>query len=829
MGGSVMSEHKLNTTLNDRATKPECEHSAPERSTPERSTAEHTAPERSTHQPPHDLVHGNYGRAAKPQEAQYIDPQGHYYKPWVASYPQSVPEFVDTHPFENLVELLDHSVAQYGAQTAFVNMGSELTYAELGALSEAFAAFLQLELGLRPGDKFALMMPNLMQFPVAFFGALKAGLTVTNVNPLYTPRELKNQLDNSDAKAIVVIANYAHHLAEIVADTKIESVIITEVGDELKGYFGLKRIVVNSVVKKRGLVPEIDLSVFKRSFTWMQALKRGKALLSGAEGGTSGSFVRPQVAYDDIALLQYTGGTTGRSKGAMISHGNIIANIAQALGMYRPVLTLGGECILTVIPLYHIFALTVNFILFVHIGGKNLLITDPRDLKSFAKDLERHPEVTALTGVNTLFNLFNSHDDFSKVKWEHLHLVIGGGAAVQSGVEQRFFAKTGFHILEGYGLTECSPLCSVCPFDVDHYTGSIGLIVPSTIARIVDADGNEIHDLEHEGELEIKGPQVMHGYYKNPEQNDIIFDDGYVRTGDIAKWMEGGYIKLIDRLKDMILVSGFNVFPNEIEDVVSRFDRVLECAVIGVPDEKTGEAVKLFVVKKDPTLTAAEIKHYCRAYLTPYKVPHLIQFVDSLPKSSLGKVLRRKLRALEQLQNPMAAAAQRATKAINALQDEVQGAEHLAEQDATMHAAQQEGVRAAQREVHQLDHAQQIVTNADAHDKHAVGSMYTSNLASTAATAFDDEVAKDASPDHAMVAAQKAEDAAEAVPEIKLPPKKSVGALALEQLLSSQAEGLGAATETPNIHRQLAKSQLVRSKDDSRLHLGPKRGREHND
>lgn len=774
-----MSEHHQNTTLlNDQATKLE-----PNRLVPP------LQPD-AAEEPPRDIVHGNYGRAAMASKAQYIDPQGDYYKPWLASYPDVVPEFVDTHPFENLSAMLDQAVAEFGPQPAFVNMGSELTFKDLGAQSEAFAAFLQLELGLKPGDKFALMMPNLMQFPVAFFGALKAGLIVTNVNPLYTPRELKNQLENSDAKAMVVIANYAHHLAEIVADTKIESVILTEVGDGLKGYFGLKRLVVNSVVKKRGLVPEIDVSVFQRCFTWTQALKRGRALLSGVDGS---QFVRPDVAYDDIALLQYTGGTTGRSKGAMISHGNIIANIAQAVGMYGSVLKRGQECILTVIPLYHIFALTVNFLLFIHLGGKNLLITDPRDLKSFSRDLERHPEVTALTGVNTLFNLFITHNDFSKVTWENLHLVIGGGAAVQSGVEKRFFEKTGFHILEGYGLTECSPLCAVCPFDVDHYTGSIGLIVPSTIARIVDADGNEIRDMEHEGELEIKGPQVMHGYYKCPEQNDIIFDEGYVRTGDIAKWMEGGYIKLIDRLKDMILVSGFNVFPNEVEDVVSRFDRVLECAVIGVPDEKTGEAVKLFVVKKDPSLTADEIKHYCRAYLTPYKVPHIIQFVESLPKSSLGKVLRRKLRALEQLQNPAAAAAARTL---------------------------QPGSSAARAP---MANAVQIVKNADAHDTHALGAMYSSNLASTAANAFDDEVCKDCTPDQALAAAQVAHDAAQAVPELNLKKaKKSAGALALEQLLSSKAEGLGAATETPNIHYQHMKSQLVRSKDDSRLHLGPK-------
>lgn len=580
-----------------------------------------------------------YGRASKSEEAQHIDLHGDYFKPWLQSYPPGVPEFVDTHEFENLVELFDNSVKRFGEHVAFVNMGSELTFNQVDELSCNFAAFLQVKLGIQAGEKIAIMMPNIMQFPIAFFGALKAGLTVININPLYTPRELQGQLENSDATSIVVIANYANSLEQIIDETSIKNVILTEVGDAFYDWFGAKRWIVNTVVRLKGMVPPLDKSKFAFCTSFTQALKQGAPLKS--------QFKAPEIKYNDIALLQYTGGTTGKSKGAMLSHGNILANIAQAYGMYGQVLKVGQETILTVIPLYHIFALTVNLVLFTYLGSKNLLITDPRNLKAFAKDLRNHPEITAMTGVNTLFNLFINNEEFTDLKWEHLHLVVGGGAAVQSGVEQRFYEKTGFHILEGYGLTECSPLCSVCPFTVDHYTGSIGLVVPSTIARIVDADGKEIRDLEHEGELEIKGPQVMQGYYKCDKHNDFIFDDGFVRTGDIAKWMEGGYIKLIDRLKDMILVSGFNVFPNEIEDVVSRFGRVLECAVIGIPSDNTGEAVKLFVVKKDPSLSSKEIQQYCRAYLTPYKVPRVIQFVDSLPKSPLGKVLRRKLRDME--------------------------------------------------------------------------------------------------------------------------------------------------------------------------------------
>ena len=719
---------------------------------------------------------GVYGRAPQVEKAQYIDPNGDYYKPWVQSYSQGVPEFVDTHQFENLVELFAQTVKEHGHAPAYVNMGTTLTYNEVNEQVQRFAAFLQGELGLGPGDKIAIMLPNLLQFPIALFGALRAGLTVTNVNPLYTPREIKGQLENSDAVALVVIANFAYHVASIIKETKVQHVIVTQVGDCLGGLFNFKRRLVNAVVRYKGMVPKYDHHAFVHEYSWNWVQRRGKSLLP--------SFAVPHIHYDDIALLQYTGGTTGRSKGAMLSHGNIIANIAQAMGMYHAVLKGEQETILTVIPLYHIFALTVNLMLFTYLGAKNLFITNPRDLKSFSRDLHEHPEITAITGVNTLFNLFLNHKEFQDLKWENLHLVVGGGAAVQSGVEERFYRKTGFHILEGYGLTECSPLCAVCPYDVEGYTGSIGLIVPSTIARIVDADGNEIRNLQDEGELEIKGPQVMHGYYKSDDNNDI-FDEGYVRTGDIAKWMPGGYIKLIDRLKDMILVSGFNVFPNEIEDVVSRFNRVLECAVIGIPSDHTGEAVKLYAVKRDPALTALELKQYCRAYLTPYKVPRVVQFVDALPKSSLGKILRRRLRDLER-QNQLNAEDQ--LLLLKAGFDPT-----AADANAKLFMLKKQAEKDAAAEA-------QIMSAAAAAARQDINAPAASAMAVAAAEA---------------TAGDEGKAAATTAPA---PQKKSAGALALERLMSSK-EGLDAAIATPNIHHTFATSKLVSSATDLREHL----------
>lgn len=700
-----------------------------------------------------DMVSGgyiDYGRAGKIDEARVIAPDKQYFKPWLASYPADVPEFVDTHCYENLDDLFMTAVEAYGEHEAYVNMESSLTFNEVGDLATAFAAFVQVNLGMKKGDKLAIMLPNVMQYPVVFFGALKAGLIVININPLYTPRELEIVLSSSDAETIVVLANFAHNLQPIIDKTKLKHVIVASLGDCLGTFKGL---IVDTVVHFKGLVPHFS---FEHMVTLRSALRRGFRKV--------GAFVKPEINYDDIALLQFTGGTTGRSKGAMLSHGNLISNVAQAIGVYGSRLKGTQEAILTVIPLYHIFALTINLVLMFEIGAKNILITDPRNTKDFAKTVRKHTEISTLTGVNTLFNILVNHPDFQDINFENLHLVIGGGAAVQSGVEQRFFERTGLHILEGYGLTECSPLCAVCPYTTDHYTGSIGLIVPSTIARIVDVNGEEIHDLERTGELEIKGPQVMHGYYKCDEsQNERAFDDGYLRTGDIARWMEGGYIKLIDRLKDMILVSGFNVFPSEIEDVVSRFNRVLECAVIGVPSDKTGEAVKLFIVKKDPSLTEEEVRNYCRAYLTPYKVPAIIEFVSVLPKSTLGKVLRRELRA-----NNTSVQMQVANQPRN---DDV------------------------------LDKTNQVLGEMVRKDE----------LSARDASYSDSTKISDTTPKANSIEPTDSIDSTGTTgsTESKLPTelaethlRRSAGVLALEKLLSSKSDGFGAATDTPNIHKQ---------------------------
>lgn len=706
----------------------------------------------------------DYGRASKIEDARKIDPNQDYYKPWLQSYPEDVPEFVDTHCYETLDDLFMTAVEAHAEHTAYVNMESSLTYDEVGELATAFAAFLQVNLGLKKGDKLAIMMPNLMQYPIVFFGAIKAGLVVININPLYTPRELQLMLSNSDASAIVVLANVAHNLQPIIDKTNLKHVIIASVGDCLGT---IKGMIVDTVLHFRGMVPHFEL---KNTITLRTALRRGLRKI--------GDFVKPDMAYDDIALLQYTGGTTGRSKGAMLSHGNLIANVAQAIGVYGSKLNGTQETILTVIPLYHIFALTVNLLLMFEIGAKNILITDPRNTKDFVKTLQKHPEISTLTGVNTLFNILVTHPDFQDIKFENLHLVIGGGSAVQSGVEQRFFERTGLHILEGYGLTECSPLCSVCPYTTDHYTGSIGLIVPSTIARIVDVNGDEIRDLESTGELEIKGPQVMHGYYKcSKEQNELAFDDGFLRTGDIAHWMEGGYIKLIDRLKDMILVSGFNVFPSEIEDVVSRFNRVLECAVIGVPSEKTGEAVKMYVVKKDPDLTEEEVRNYCRAYLTPYKVPSIIEFVKVLPKSGLGKVLRRKLRETNL---------------------EPRGEPGANETDFEMDKTEQKPVASADASTVAGDGNSEVAASAQGQGQPDQSEQQ--GQAASAEQSHSSEQSQAQAPESTAAAAdgQKA-GAKEQV-------HRTAGVMALERLLSSHSDGFGAATSTPNIHRQEVRS-----------------------
>ena len=547
---------------------------------------------------------------------------------WLQRYPAGVPAEINPDTFASLVDMFEQAVNQYQDQAAYINMGQVLTYRALEEQSRAFAAYLQQELKLEKGERVAIMMPNLLQYPIALFAVLRAGLIAVNVNPLYTPRELEHQLKDSGAKAIVIVSNFANTLEKVVFRTGVKHVILTRMGDQL----GLaKGTLVNFVVKYiKKLVPKYDLP---NALSFRQALAKGRRL----------QYVKPRISAQDIAFLQYTGGTTGVAKGAMLTHRNMLANVEQCLGVYGPVLHPGNEFVVTALALYHVFALTVNGLLFLRIGGCNLLITNPRDIPGFVSELSQY-QPTCITGVNTLFNALLNNDAFCQLKMPSLRLVIGGGMSVQHAVAERWQAQTGTRLLEGYGLTECSPLVSVCPFDLEGYNGSIGLPVCSTEARILDDHGAEVTALETPGELQIRGPQVMKGYWQRPEATAEVMQDGWLSTGDVVVWQEGGFIRIVDRKKDMILVSGFNVYPNEIEDVVALHPKVLEVAAVGVPSDLTGEQVKIYVVKRDASLDEATLKAHCRKHLTAYKVPKLIEFRSELPKSNVGKILRRALR-----------------------------------------------------------------------------------------------------------------------------------------------------------------------------------------
>ncbi|NOH70966.1 long-chain-fatty-acid--CoA ligase FadD [Vibrio pectenicida] len=549
-------------------------------------------------------------------------------KPWLSRYPSDVPEHINPEQYPSLVEMFEQSVHKFADQPAFTNMGSVMTFRKLEERSRAFAAYLQNELKLKKGDRVALMMPNLLQYPVALFGVLRAGLIAVNVNPLYTPRELEHQLNDSGAKAIVIVSNFANTLEQVVNRTLVKHVVLTSLGQMLPR---AKGTLVDFVVKYvKGMVPKYDLP---GAISMRKALHKGRRL----------QYVKPFMSGDDIAFLQYTGGTTGVAKGAILTHRNMIANIMQAKGMYGPVLDDGREVVVTALPLYHIFALTVNCLLFLEFGGSNLLITNPRDIPGFVKELKKN-HFTALTGVNTLFNALLNNEDFHELDFSQLKLAIGGGMAVQRGVAEQWKKTTGIHLFEGYGLTECSPLVTVNPHDMGEYTGAIGVAVPSTDVRIVDEQGNELPNTQV-GELQVRGPQVMQGYWQRPEATkEVINADGWLSTGDIVKFDEQGLIHIVDRKKDMILVSGFNVYPNEIEDVVALHGKVLEVAAIGQPHEVSGEVVKVFVVKKDSSLTKDEVIAHCREHMTGYKVPKLVEFKNELPKTNVGKILRRILR-----------------------------------------------------------------------------------------------------------------------------------------------------------------------------------------
>ncbi|MBL4293744.1 long-chain-fatty-acid--CoA ligase FadD [Vibrio fluvialis] len=549
-------------------------------------------------------------------------------KPWLSRYSSDVPETINPDQYLSLVEMFEQSVHKYADQPAFINMGSVMTFRKLEERSRAFAAYLQNELKLKKGDRVALMMPNLLQYPVALFGILRAGMIAVNVNPLYTPRELEHQLNDADARAIVIVSNFANTLEQIVANTQVKHVVLTSLGQMLPR---AKGTLVDFVVKYvKGMVPKYDLP---GAISMRKALHKGRRL----------QYVKPFMSGEDIAFLQYTGGTTGVAKGAILTHRNMVANVLQAKGAYGPVLREGRELVVTALPLYHVFALTVNCLLFIEMGGSNLLITNPRDIPGFVKELQKHP-FTAITGVNTLFNALVNNEDFHELNFANMKLSVGGGMAVQRAVAEKWKKITGVHLLEGYGLTECSPLVTGNPYDLADYSGAIGLPVPSTEVRIVDDEGNVLN-YDQTGELQVRGPQVMQGYWQRPEATkEVINEEGWLSTGDIVRFDENGMIYIVDRKKDMILVSGFNVYPNEIEDVVALHGKVLEVAAIGQPHEVSGEVVKIYVVKRDPSLTKDELITHCRKHLTGYKVPKLIEFREELPKTNVGKILRRVLR-----------------------------------------------------------------------------------------------------------------------------------------------------------------------------------------
>ena len=552
-------------------------------------------------------------------------------RPWLKSYSPGVPADIDGSQYASLVQLMEESFQKNASRTAYSFMGKDVTFGQTDSLSRAFAAYLQ-GLGLVKGDRVAIMMPNVPQYPAAVAAILRAGLVVVNVNPLYTPRELEHQLKDSGSKAIVIIENFAHTLEQCIANTPVKHVVLASMGDQL-GL--LKGALVNYVVRNvKKMVPAYQLP---------GAVRFNAAIAQG----TRGTLKKPSLSPDDVAVLQYTGGTTGVSKGAVLLHRNIIANVLQSQAWNQPVMDKvpAGEQPTSVcaLPLYHIFAFTVSMMLSLRTGGKVILLPNARDLPAVLKELSKHT-FHSFPAVNTLFNGLANHPDFNTVNWKNLKVSVGGGMAVQGGVAKLWLQKTGCPICEGYGLSETSPSASCNPTTSTEYTGTIGVPLPGTWMKCIDDEGNEV-PLGQPGEIAIKGPQVMAGYWQRPDETaKAMTPDGYFKSGDIGIMDERGYFKIVDRKKDMVLVSGFNVYPNEVEDVVSMLDGVLECAVVGVADEKTGEAVKLVIVKKDPGLTEEKVREYCRANLTGYKQPKVVEFRTDLPKTPVGKILRRELR-----------------------------------------------------------------------------------------------------------------------------------------------------------------------------------------
>ncbi len=552
-------------------------------------------------------------------------------RPWLKAYPPGVPTDIDASQYHSLVELMEESFKKNGEKVAYSFMGKDITFGQTDSLSIAFGAYLQ-SLGLAKGDRVAIMMPNVPQYPVAVAAILRAGFVVVNVNPLYTPRELEHQLKDSGAKAIVIIENFAGTLEQCIASTPVKHVVLCAMGDQL-GL--LKGALVNYVVRSvKKMVPAFNLP---------GAVRFNDAVAQG----TRATLKRPDIKPDDVAVLQYTGGTTGVSKGAVLLHRNVIANVLQSEAWNGPAMASLAADVQPVsvcaLPLYHIFAFTVNMMLGMRTGGKNILIPNPRDIPAVLKELSKH-KIHSFPAVNTLFNGLANHPDFNTVDWSQLKISLGGGMAVTSSVAKLWLEKTGCPICEGYGLSETSPSASCNPTNSKAFTGTIGVPIPGTWFKLLDDDGNEVPQGQP-GEIAIKGPQVMAGYWQRPDETDkVMTPDGYFKSGDIGVLDNNGFFKIVDRKKDMILVSGFNVYPNEIEDVVGKLEGVMECACVGVADEKSGEAVKLVIVKKNPDLTEAQVRAFCKENLTGYKQPKVVEFRTDLPKTPVGKILRRELR-----------------------------------------------------------------------------------------------------------------------------------------------------------------------------------------
>ncbi|VAW54725.1 Long-chain-fatty-acid--CoA ligase [hydrothermal vent metagenome] len=549
-------------------------------------------------------------------------------KPWLKSYPDGTAEEIDINQFSSVADIFDTSVSKYKDLPAYTNFGKTISYHEVDIYTAQLAAYLKNELGLEKGDRVAVMMPNLLQNPIAIFAILRAGLVVVNTNPLYTTRELKHQMNDSGAKAIIIVENFAHVLQGVIADTKLDYVITTKMGDLLSP---LKGFIINAVVKHvKKMVPAFKLD---GAVSFKKALKLG----------SQHRFQTVPTTHDDIAFLQYTGGTTGISKGAVLTHRNMVANMLQASEWIRSSIGDHKGTIITALPLYHIFSLTANCLTFMRHGWCNYLITNPRDIKGFVKELQA-TKFEVFTGVNTLFNGLLNNDDFRNIDFSNFQFALGGGMAVQRGVAERWKEVTGTTLIEAYGLTETSPAACMNPMNLKDFNGKIGLPISSTEASIQDDDWNDLA-IGDQGEICIRGPQVMRGYWALPkETSNVLSNDGWLHTGDIGFMDEDGFVQIVDRKKDMVLVSGFNVFPNEVEEVIASHPGVIEVGVIGKPDEHSGEVVMAIVVKKDDAITEQELRDYCRESLTSYKVPKSIVFTDELPKTNVGKILRRELR-----------------------------------------------------------------------------------------------------------------------------------------------------------------------------------------